>query len=127
MAGEFAVMEKLYRLGYEPALTLGNAKSVDIFVRRTDGRQREISVKAISGGGKWPVSAENEARMPDRIYVLLLYRNFSDPSAQAECWVIPAPVAQRLKDRWFKKKAIYCSNKQNRARLAKYKDAWALI
>jgi hypothetical protein len=34
MGGEFLVMERLFRLGHEPALTLGDAKSSDIIVRR---------------------------------------------------------------------------------------------
>lgn len=33
MASEFYVMSVLYRLGYNPALTVGNAKSIDILVK----------------------------------------------------------------------------------------------
>lgn len=51
MAGEFFVMEALYRLGHQPALTLGNAKSVDILVRNKRGRLIEVSVKTVRGGG----------------------------------------------------------------------------
>lgn len=51
MAGEFFVMEKLFRLGHEPALTLGNAKSVDILLRKSDDSLREVSVKAMCAAG----------------------------------------------------------------------------
>ena len=61
MAGEFFVMEKLFRLGHEPALTLGNAKSIDVLVRRSDGTLREVSVKAIRGGGRWGVASADES------------------------------------------------------------------
>jgi hypothetical protein len=53
MADEFFVMEKLYRLGPQSALMMGNAKSIDILVRTALGKVREISVKAIRSGGKW--------------------------------------------------------------------------
>ena len=40
-------MEKLFRLGHEPARTMGNAKSIESLVRRNDGSLREVSVKAL--------------------------------------------------------------------------------
>jgi hypothetical protein len=71
MAGEFFVMETLYRLGYQPSLTLGNAKSIDILVETHTKRLFEVSVKAVRGGGKWGVGTENLARRKNLIFVLL--------------------------------------------------------
>ncbi len=124
MAGEFFVMEKLFRLGHEPALTLGNAKSIDVLVRKADGTLREISVKAIRGGGKWGVSSADESRETARVYVFLLYRDFDDPRADVDVFVVPARDVHRMKEPWFKGHALYCSNKESRARLEKYRDAW---
>ena len=59
MAGEFFVMERLFRLGHEPALTLGNAKSIDVIVRTKSGNLKTVSVKALRGGGKWPVDKDD--------------------------------------------------------------------
>jgi hypothetical protein len=124
MAGEFFVMEKLFRLGHEPALTLGNAKSVDILVRKADGSLREISVKAIRGGGKWGVSSDDESGAKTRTYVLLLYRNFEDPKADVDVFVIPARDVQKLKEPWFNGHGVYYGNAAQRAALEKYRDAW---
>jgi Holliday junction resolvasome RuvABC endonuclease subunit len=128
MAGEFLVMEKLFRLGHEPALTLGTAKSVDILVRKKNGTKVEVSVKAIAGGGKWGVSSENESQCKDRVYVLLYYKDFDDPNAAVDAFVIPACEAQSLKEPWLGSRvAVYCSNSISRARLEKYRDAWQLV
>jgi len=61
MAGEFFVMEQLFRRGHLPALTLGNAKTVDIFVKTTNGTY-QVSVKSIRGGGKWGVGSGSTIR-----------------------------------------------------------------
>ena len=79
-------MEKLFRLGHEPALTMGNAKSIDILVHSNDGSLRDISVKAVCGGGKWGVSADDESACKHRIYVLLLYRDFDNVNGPST-WV----------------------------------------
>jgi hypothetical protein len=54
MAGEFFVMEQLFRLHHEPALTLGNAKNIDIIVRTQSGvlkvsAQLTPSLTAVNG------------------------------------------------------------------------------
>jgi hypothetical protein len=36
MAGEFFVMERLFRQDHEPALTLGNAKSIDFVLSHAE-------------------------------------------------------------------------------------------
>jgi hypothetical protein len=71
MAGEFFVMEALYRLGHEPALTLGNAKLIDILVQTKKGATKRISVKAIRGGGKWGVGDANLSKQKELFFVLL--------------------------------------------------------
>jgi len=125
MAGEFCVMEKLFRLGYEASLTLGNAKSVDILAKSPSGRLYEISVKAIQGGGKWGIGKENVSLRKQLVYVLLYYRKFSSIETQPEIWVIPAAHAEKIKQPWLNNSfAIYCSNKENRAAIEKYRNAW---
>jgi hypothetical protein len=127
MAGEFFVLEKLYRLGHIGTLTFGNAKSIDIIAKTGSGKLREISVKAIRGGGKWGVDRERAAAKSALLYVLLHYRDFGDPASSPEVFVIPALDAQSLKRRWFGGKAIYCSNAKHRARLEPFRDRWDLI
>jgi hypothetical protein len=61
------------------------------------------------------------------VYVLLHYSHFEDPAAPVNVYVVPAPDAEKLKEPWFQKRAIYCSNAARRKRLEKYRDAWNLI
>lgn len=127
MAGEFFVMEALYRLGYEPALTLGNAKTVDILAQRKTGDTIRISVKTIRGGGKWGVGVEDLSRTGNLFFVFLFYRDFNNVTTRPEVFVIPASDVEKMKKGWFKSFAVYCSNEEQRKKLAPYKDAWPLL
>jgi len=125
MAGEFYVMERLFRLGHEPALTLGNAKSIDILVLMKDGTQKKISVKAVCGGGKWGVDRRDVSNEKDMIYVFLNYKNFEDETTNPDVWIMPATEVQLRKKPWFEGAAIYYSHKENAPKdLADFKNAW---
>ena len=125
MAGEFAVMERLHRLGHLPALTLGNAKTVDIMCKSPIGKLHQISVKAIQGGGKWGIGTGDYTAETNLVFVLLHYRKFSDLTTAPEVWVMPSEAAMRLRKKWLNGAfAIYCGNEADRALIAQYKDAW---
>ena len=125
MAGEFHVMESLYRLGYEPALTLGTAKSIDILVRTSSEKLYAISVKSLQEYGKWPVGKEDYSKKERMIFVFLHYKSFSDLDKPPEVWVIPAQDVERLKRGWHPgTSAVYCSNEKDRQELEEYKGAW---
>jgi hypothetical protein len=123
MAGEFFVMEQLFRLGHLPALTLGNAKTVDIFVKTTKGTY-QVSVKSIRGGGKWGVGQDDYSSRNDLIFVLLRYDDFDNLKAQPTVHVIPARKVQELKKPWFDQFAIYYSHYKLKADIKPFKDAW---
>jgi len=125
MAGEFFVMEKLFRLDHEASITLGNAKNIDIFTKAPSGRLYEVSVKAIRGGGKWGIGKTDYSKHKDLIFVLLHYKKFDDLSVLPEIWVIPGKDAEKLKKPWFETHAIYCSNKNHRESIEKYRNAWS--
>lgn len=125
MAGEFFVMERLFRLGHEPALTLGNAKNVDILVETKDGQIKTISVKAIRGGGKWPVGKADLSKQKNLVFVFLLYRKFTDVLTDPEVWVMPARDVEVRKNKWFDGYGIYYSHtKYGVPDLEAYRDAW---
>lgn len=125
MAGEFCVMEKLFRLGHEAALTIGSAKSIDILTKSPTGVLYEVSVKAIQGGGKWGIGKENVSQREHLVYVLLWYSDFGNVLTQPQFGVIPAKDAEHLKHPWFNESyAIFCSSKEHRTGLEPYKDAW---
>ncbi len=123
LAGEFHVMELLFRLGHEPALTLGNAKSVDILTCPPSGNPFQVSVKAMRGGGKWGIGNADYSKSSNLIFVLLYYRSFSDPHVLPDVWVIPALKAETIKRHWHNQYAIYLYKKDVDDLLC-YKNAW---
>jgi len=127
MAGEFYVMEKLFRLGHEAALTLGNAKSIDIFTKSPKNNLYEVSVKAIRGGGKWGIGKENYSNSGKLVFVLLHYKDFEDVNKIPDAWVLPAKQAEKIKRKWHEPQfAIYCY-KEDFPKLEKYKNAWHFL
>lgn len=128
MAGEFYVMERLFRLGHEPALTLGNAKSIDIIVRTKLGGVKTVSVKAVQGGGKWPVGRQDLSRDENLVFVFLLYRKFDDVTTDPEVWVMPAADVERRQKSWLVGSAIYYAHRELAAAdLKQFKDAWSHV
>lgn len=125
MAGEFSVMERLFRLHHEAALTLGNAKSIDILTKSPGGNLYQVSVKAIRGGGKWGVGKDKVDEEKNVVFVFLLYRDFDDLRSIPEAWVIPAKKVEELKRPWLNGAfAIFCGNERDRDCIEPYKDQW---
>lgn len=127
MAGEFFVMEALYRLGHQPALTLGNAKSIDILVRTRKGRLIEVSVKTVRGGGKWGVGDEELRERNELLFVLLRYADFTNVAAPPDVFIIPAKEVARIREPWLESQAVYFSNAERRGRLERFQNAWHLF
>jgi hypothetical protein len=127
IAGEFFVMERLFRLGHEPALTLGNAKSIDIIVQTETGL-KTVSVKAARGGGKWGVDSRDLSGERNLIFVFLRYDKFEDPATDPAVCVMPAVDVQARKRPWFDKWAIYYSSRENAPRdLADFRNKWDFL
>lgn len=127
MAGEFFVMERLFRLGALPALTMGNAKAIDILVRTAGSRHVAINVKAVRGNaGKWTVGADDYSGRDDLMFVFLLYRNFSDLTSSPSAWIVPADDVERIKRPWLSNGgfAVYQSSRDE---LEPFFNAWHLI
>jgi hypothetical protein len=126
MAGEFCVMERLFQLGHEAALTFGNAKSVDIMTMAKSGKKYEVSVKAIQKPGKWNIGKEDYSKSDDLVFVLLLYREKDFPNLKIppEAWGIPAKDADKLKRKWLGSRYAIFDTPEERDKLSPYKDAW---
>jgi hypothetical protein len=110
MAGEFFVMEQLFRLGHTPALTLGHTKMIDILVKTQAGTY-SVSVKAVRGGGKWGVGNFDYNNEDKLIFAFLLYKNFEKVEERPEVYIVPAPIVEREKRPWFAQHAIYSSHR----------------
>ena len=70
LAGEYFVAAELYRRGYSVALTLGNAKAIDLFAEH-DSRTVNVQVKAIARKKNigWPVT--QDSIVPGVMYVFV--------------------------------------------------------
>lgn len=127
MAGEFHVMQCLHQMGHQPALTLGNAKTVDILTYSPNEKHYRVSVKAIQSGGKWGIGKESFADEKDLVFVLLLFKDFKSLQVVPDVWVMPAVHAEKIKRPWQHTGwAIYCYVK-DLPEIARYKNAWQYL
>jgi len=69
LAGEFLVAGELSRRGYPVSITIGNAKSVDIYA---SARERVIKIDAKAGRGKgnWPIA---KSSVNEDVYYICVY------------------------------------------------------
>src|SRR5210317_694664 len=58
LAGEFLVAGELSRRGYPVSITMGNAKSVDIYAESVKGVVK-IDAKAGRAKGNWPINKKS--------------------------------------------------------------------
>lgn len=121
LAGEFFVAAELCKRGYEVALTMGNAKAVDLFVER-DGRSLCIQVKAISHKRNvgWPLPMEKEKILDGVIYVCVVLNDVGTPPSY---YVLPPDVV-RERGVWYSTRAILDIG---RIKNDGYLDAWRYI
>src|SRR6185295_13189730 len=70
LAGEYFVAAELYKRGYSVAITLGNAKAIDLFAEKGT-RTANIQVKAIRNRKSvgWPIMRDRV--LNDVIYVFV--------------------------------------------------------
>ena len=122
LASEFFVLSTLHRLGAEASLTLGNKKSVDMFVARGK-RVVTIEVKGVAGPYDWP--ADNIPGEPRRSHFIVLVSyngRIRQPEVPPSVWVVPhaalAPFIRQYKGR------RNISRTQIGGDGARFKDAW---
>lgn len=84
MAGEFLVAGKLFKLGYQVSITMGNAKAIDLFVHnhRTD-RTFNVQVKTIRKKNCYPL--RKEGINPNDIFVFVV---LNDPGQNEDYFII---------------------------------------
>jgi hypothetical protein len=128
LASEFFVLSALTRLGFNASLTLGNKKSVDIFVFHTNGNTITIDVKGISGKNDWILGDSPLSENANHFFILLTFDGkMDDISNVPRIWVIPAPKILSLIKTSANRKTKYVSRKTIREQAAEYENAWHLI
>lgn len=76
IASEYLVLSILYRLGFEAYMTMGNKKSVDIWIMREDGADISIDVKSVRSSDSIPVG--NVKVKNNHYVVFVIYNNKFD-------------------------------------------------
>ncbi len=122
LASEFFVLSSLHRLGAQASLTLGNKKSVDIFVAR--GRRTiTIEVKGVAGAYDWPVNnLPTECRRSHFIVLVSYNGRIGDPNVPPSIWILPHanvdPFIRQYRGRRNISRATIVRDG------ARFKDAW---
>src|SRR6266496_2010046 len=90
LSGEYFVAAELYRRGYSVAMTLGNAKAIDLFAER-GARTVNVQVKAIRNKRSigWPIM--RNAIKDNIIYVFIC---INDPGQPPEYFICTSSEAR---------------------------------
>ena len=89
IASEYLVLSMLYRLGIDAYMTLGNKKSVDIWIRNGDDFAIEIDVKSVREYDSIPVG--NVEAKDNRYIVFVIYNkkfDFKDVPTLPEFYIV---------------------------------------
>lgn len=118
LSGEFFVSAELSRMGYNVALTMGNAKKVDLVVE-SDSKTVPIQVKALAKKQNvgWPINLKHEYDSK-LIFVLVV---LGAPGSLPDYYIVNGKtVNERMKK--YKARAIL-----NISSVREFKDNWKLI
>jgi hypothetical protein len=119
LAGEYFVAAELYRRGFSVAMTLGNAKAIDLFAER-GARTVNVQVKAIRDKKSigWPI-------MRDRILdgILYIFVCLNAPGIPPDYFVC-TPAEARANTAQYKTRGIIDLRK---LRLPQYQERWDKI
>ena len=123
LASEFHVLSVLHRLGAQACLTLGNKKSVDIFLIRKSGDSVMVEVKGVAGKFDWP--ADNIHAQPRKLHfiVLVCYEGrIDDPSTTPSVWIVPGKNIDKFIHKYSGRDVVSRSLIKKRGK--RYRDAW---
>jgi len=84
LAGEFFVAAELLKRGLQTSLTLGNAKSIDLFAINDEGTRFTIQVKALRSPNYFLIDLE---RVQDACYYVFVVLN--KPDVPPDYYIVP--------------------------------------
>jgi hypothetical protein len=119
LAGEYFVAAELYRRGYSVAMTLGNAKAIDLFAER-DACTVNVQVKAIRDKKSigWPIMLD---RVKDGIVYVFVCLN--DPGKSPDYYLCTS-AETRAKVKQYATRGII---DLNRLKSEDYQERWDKI
>lgn len=120
LAGEFLVAGELSRRGYPVSITMGNAKSVDIYADTRDGVIK-VDAKGGRGKGNWPIakSAVNQ----DVYYIFVYLQNTNDKPPEYYITSGAEIISKNLIKTWKTRQGITYSD-LNRSG---YREGWSKL
>jgi hypothetical protein len=124
LSGEFFVAAELLKRGLQTSLTLGNAKSIDLFAINDKGTQFTIQVKALrSRSNYFPLSPNRIENACVYVFVVL-----NKPDVAPEYYIVPGADFHSKPDtfgKWFhgyeKMPGVHPKH------LAEYRDRWQIF
>jgi hypothetical protein len=126
LASEFYVLSVLHRLGAQACLTLGNKKSVDIYVIREYGDSVMVEVKGVAGKFDWPADNILDQSAKLHFVVLVSYEaRIHDPSAAPSVWIVPGHELVEFIRQYKGRRVVSRSLMQKQGK--RYKDAWQTL
>lgn len=132
LASEYYVLSCLYRIGANAYLTLGNKKSVDIIIEKSDSLLT-IDVKGLKDNSCFPIDNWSKKDKNHFIAFVSYNRKISDTNYPPEIYIVPTDELENTHKELEDKSVIYVNPKGNRkvvelSRLRKlkekYKDNW---
>lgn len=119
LAGEFFVAAELAKRGYTVAITLGNAKAVDLIAER-NGRAVCIQVKAVARKYGWAMPPDPAKIVDGVMYVCVVLNAIGEAPSY---YVIP-PEEVRSRTRFYGARATLV---HSQIRDGNFEEAWDLI
>lgn len=127
LASEFYVMSQMHRLGFEPILTLGNKKDIDIVIEKENDRYT-IDVKGLKNKTNWPIGSKDKCerfkKNKSHYFAFVTYLGkFDEFNSLPEVFIVPADEAVKLAKPWGAGNDQF-SVEYKDLKDSEYKDAW---
>ena len=127
MAGEFLTVGKLFKRGIQASLTLGNAKSIDIFAHNPrNGKNFNIQVKSLRKRNCFLI--KREAIDPEHIYVFII---LNKPEENEDYYIIKGSEILSDLNKFFGScysgENVSSMPAINYGPLKEYKDNWQIF
>ncbi len=119
LAGEFLVAGELARRGYSVSITMGNAKSVDIYAG-TRETIIEVDAKALRGKSDWPITKESINKKEFYIFVFLQTKREINRNNPPEYFVAKGEELLPMIETWGTMQGIKYSSLDTKD----FKDRW---
>ena len=124
LAGEFLVAGELSRRGYPVSITMGNAKSVDIYAESKSGVLK-IDAKAGRAKGNWPINKENVQGDVYYIFVHLQPEKQVKNNLPPEYFIVSGSdiISEHLIKTWGTRQGI----RYQSLNIAAYRENWSKL